>query len=186
MFGNFAATVSVGRGGQRRMQARPICCANKNQPSYRHPKSSVRRWAAAGGKEGDAPAVDCEVKRFAPRRVTRTQPPTALRCCTSKRAPESAPGNAASRQSSKQNQEAPECEPRRTIIHHPTPTTQEALKNMNRPADQTSHVMGHATRFWQVGTQGSPLVLIHGFSCSVLGAVTRCGAMAAHSPNLPN
>jgi pimeloyl-ACP methyl ester carboxylesterase len=39
---------------------------------------------------------------------------------------------------------------------------------MNRPADQTTEVLGHATRYWKVGTRGSPLVLIHGISCSVL------------------
>ena len=35
---------------------------------------------------------------------------------------------------------------------------------MNRPLDQTTQVMGQSTRYWQVGAQGSPLVLIHGLT----------------------
>jgi pimeloyl-ACP methyl ester carboxylesterase len=39
---------------------------------------------------------------------------------------------------------------------------------MTRPSDQFTQVLGHNTRFWQLGTQGSTVVLIHGISCSVL------------------
>ncbi len=39
---------------------------------------------------------------------------------------------------------------------------------MNRPSDLSTEVLGHSTRYWKVGTGGSPLVLIHGISCSVL------------------
>jgi pimeloyl-ACP methyl ester carboxylesterase len=39
---------------------------------------------------------------------------------------------------------------------------------MNRPSDLTTEVLGHSTRYWKVGAGGSPLVLIHGISCSVL------------------
>lgn len=39
---------------------------------------------------------------------------------------------------------------------------------MTRPADQFVKVLGHNTRYWQLGTQGTPIVLIHGISCSVL------------------
>jgi pimeloyl-ACP methyl ester carboxylesterase len=39
---------------------------------------------------------------------------------------------------------------------------------MTRPADQFVNVLGHNTRYWKLGNQGSPIVLIHGISCSVL------------------
>jgi pimeloyl-ACP methyl ester carboxylesterase len=39
---------------------------------------------------------------------------------------------------------------------------------MTRPADQFVKVLGHNTRYWQLGTKGTPIVLIHGISCSVL------------------
>jgi pimeloyl-ACP methyl ester carboxylesterase len=39
---------------------------------------------------------------------------------------------------------------------------------MKRPADQFVKVLGHNTRYWQLGAQGTPIVLIHGVSCSVL------------------
>ncbi len=54
--------------------------------------------------------------------------------------------------------------------HNSPPNTRNtgSAQSMNRPADQTTLVMGYPTRYWQVGTQGSPLVLIHGISCSVL------------------
>jgi pimeloyl-ACP methyl ester carboxylesterase len=39
---------------------------------------------------------------------------------------------------------------------------------MTRPADQFVKVLGHNTRYWTLGRQGTPIVLIHGISCSVL------------------
>jgi pimeloyl-ACP methyl ester carboxylesterase len=39
---------------------------------------------------------------------------------------------------------------------------------LNRPPDQFADVLGHKTRYWSLGDQGSPIVLIHGISCSVL------------------
>jgi pimeloyl-ACP methyl ester carboxylesterase len=39
---------------------------------------------------------------------------------------------------------------------------------MNRPADQFAQVLGYATRYWSAGSEGPPIVLIHGISCSVL------------------
>lgn len=39
---------------------------------------------------------------------------------------------------------------------------------MTRPTDQFTDVQTHSTRYWCVGSQGSPLVLIHGIGCSVL------------------
>jgi pimeloyl-ACP methyl ester carboxylesterase len=39
---------------------------------------------------------------------------------------------------------------------------------MTRPADQFVKVLGHNTRYWAMGSQGTPIVLIHGISCSAL------------------
>jgi pimeloyl-ACP methyl ester carboxylesterase len=39
---------------------------------------------------------------------------------------------------------------------------------MARPADQFIKVLSHNTRYWTLGSQGTPIVLIHGISCSVL------------------
>jgi pimeloyl-ACP methyl ester carboxylesterase len=39
---------------------------------------------------------------------------------------------------------------------------------MSRPTDQFVTVQGYSTRYWVAGTQGSPVILIHGISCSVL------------------
>lgn len=39
---------------------------------------------------------------------------------------------------------------------------------MSRPADQFVKVLGHNTRYWALGSEGKPIVLIHGISCSVL------------------
>jgi pimeloyl-ACP methyl ester carboxylesterase len=39
---------------------------------------------------------------------------------------------------------------------------------MARPTDQFTEVLGFATRYWKLGSAGSPIVLIHGISCSVL------------------
>jgi pimeloyl-ACP methyl ester carboxylesterase len=39
---------------------------------------------------------------------------------------------------------------------------------MTRPADQFVKVLGQNTRYWKLGNQGTPIVLIHGISCSVL------------------
>jgi pimeloyl-ACP methyl ester carboxylesterase len=39
---------------------------------------------------------------------------------------------------------------------------------MTRPSDQYTEVLGYRTRYWQMGAQGSPIILIHGISCSVL------------------
>lgn len=39
---------------------------------------------------------------------------------------------------------------------------------MSRPVDQFTEVLGYKTRYWSMGAQGSPVVLIHGISCSVL------------------
>jgi pimeloyl-ACP methyl ester carboxylesterase len=39
---------------------------------------------------------------------------------------------------------------------------------MSRPLDQFIDVLGHKTRYWALGDQGSVIVLIHGISCSVL------------------
>jgi pimeloyl-ACP methyl ester carboxylesterase len=39
---------------------------------------------------------------------------------------------------------------------------------MSRPADQFVSVLGHNTRYWKLGNQGTPIILIHGISCSVL------------------
>lgn len=36
-----------------------------------------------------------------------------------------------------------------------------------RPLDQFIQVAGHRTRYWQVGTVGSVVILVHGISCSV-------------------
>ena len=66
--------------------ARPVLKSMESQPSYHDPKSSAMPKAAAGSKEGDAPAVHGMGKRVAPRRVTRTQAPWVLRCCASRSA----------------------------------------------------------------------------------------------------
>ena len=39
---------------------------------------------------------------------------------------------------------------------------------MMRPMDQFTEVLGLKTRYWKLGAEGSPLILIHGISCSVL------------------
>ncbi len=39
---------------------------------------------------------------------------------------------------------------------------------MTRPVDQFTEVLGYKTRYWSLGAQGSPIILIHGISCSVL------------------
>jgi pimeloyl-ACP methyl ester carboxylesterase len=39
---------------------------------------------------------------------------------------------------------------------------------MTRPADQFTQALGYKTRYWSMGAQGSPVILIHGISCSVL------------------
>jgi pimeloyl-ACP methyl ester carboxylesterase len=39
---------------------------------------------------------------------------------------------------------------------------------LSRPQDQFANVLGRKTRYWALGNQGSPIVLIHGISCSVL------------------
>jgi pimeloyl-ACP methyl ester carboxylesterase len=37
-----------------------------------------------------------------------------------------------------------------------------------RPVDQFTDVLGYKTRYWSLGAQGGPIILIHGISCSVL------------------
>jgi pimeloyl-ACP methyl ester carboxylesterase len=50
----------------------------------------------------------------------------------------------------------------------PNSTSHKGTHPMNRPSDLTTEVLGYPTRYWQAGTGGNPLVLIHGISCSVL------------------
>ena len=50
---------------------------------------------------------------------------------------------------------------------------------MSRPPDQFILVDGHRTRYWQVGANGSPIVLLHGIACSVSEWEQNIAALSA-------
>ena len=51
---------------------------------------------------------------------------------------------------------------------------------MTLPQDQYVQVGRIRTRFWQMGTQGSVVLLLHGIACSVLEWQRNIEALAVH------